>query len=244
VTTANKFGNPEIVLVFESSPNDNRTKLPARLTSRFSAVYGDNLYFQQEEGRVVVTKHFSPGGIFLFQISVDVERRARLTKAKLDQLGAVYGDHLKFTFIEENKATVEILPQQVDESQPSISLLPEEIENPEQFIEGALKQITINAYERDPNARRACIERYGLTCSVCAFNFVEFYGEVGEGYIHVHHLTPISSIREEYSVDPIQDLRPICPNCHAMIHKKRPPYTIEEMRHIIECVENNKRNKK
>lgn len=34
-------------------------------------------------------------------------------------------------------------------------------------------------------------------------------------------------------IDPISDLRPVCPNCHAMLHKKNPPYTIDELREII-----------
>ena len=56
---------------------------------------------------------------------------------------------------------------------------------------------------------------------------------MGAAYIHVHHLKPLATIGSEYEVDPIRDLRPICPNCHAMIHKREPPYTIEEMKQIV-----------
>lgn len=59
------------------------------------------------------------------------------------------------------------------------------------------------------------------------------YGENFGGIIHVHHLTPISEITGKYTVDPIEDLRPVCPNCHAALHSKNPPYTIKELRDEI-----------
>jgi 5-methylcytosine-specific restriction protein A len=56
---------------------------------------------------------------------------------------------------------------------------------------------------------------------------------MGKGYIHVHHLTPLSTINGEYEVNPISDLIPVCPNCHAMIHKSNPPLTIEQARTLV-----------
>ena len=55
------------------------------------------------------------------------------------------------------------------------------------------------------------------------------YGEVAEGLIHVHHLRSLSEVGEEYIVDPIADLRPVCPNCHAVLHTRTPPFSIEEV---------------
>ena len=55
---------------------------------------------------------------------------------------------------------------------------------------------------------------------VCEFNFEAFYGERGKGFIHVHHLSSLAEIGQEYEVDPVNDLRPVCPNCHAMLHRK------------------------
>ncbi len=113
--------------------------------------------------------------------------------------------------------------------------LPEEIEESDLFYEGATKRILINAYERNPQARKKCIEKYGAECFVCQFNFNKFYGkEVAQDYIHVHHLKQISEIGEEYKVNPIKDLRPVCPNCHAIIHRRNPPFTIEEIKNFIE----------
>ncbi len=104
------------------------------------------------------------------------------------------------------------------------------------YYEGAMRQVMVNSYERDAKARKKCIDYYKLACSVCSFNFGQSYGDIGEGFIHVHHLKPLSEIRAEYKVDPIQDLRPVCPNCHAMLHrKKEAPYTysIEELKAIM-----------
>jgi len=107
---------------------------------------------------------------------------------------------------------------------------PDEVSEKEVHYEGAVKQTIVNRYERDTKARDKCIEYYGLKCQICLFDFEEVYGELGAGFIHVHHLTPISDIGEEYKLDPIRDLRPVCPNCHAMLHKKNPPLSIEQLK--------------
>ena len=98
---------------------------------------------------------------------------------------------------------------------------PEEVTEPERYIEGALHRIVVNAYERDGAARDACIREYGAVCRVCDFDFEAAYGALGRGYIHVHHVKPLADIGEEYAVDPLADLVPVCANCHAMLH--RPP---------------------
>jgi 5-methylcytosine-specific restriction protein A len=43
----------------------------------------------------------------------------------------------------------------------------------------------------------------------------------------------LSQIGEKYTLNPINDLRPVCPNCHAIIHKKNPPFTIDEVKKFI-----------
>ena len=106
---------------------------------------------------------------------------------------------------------------------------PDEVE-PREYTEGAVKQTVVNAYERDPKARAACLKHHGYRCSVCEMLFAEVYGKIGIGFIHVHHLKPISTRKETYRVDPIKDLAPVCPNCHAMLHTKKPPFSISELR--------------
>ena len=103
----------------------------------------------------------------------------------------------------------------------------------EEHLEGATKKVFVNAYERNPKARAACIKQYGVTCIVCTFNFQSKYGPIGEGFIHVHHLKPIAKQSGEHVVNPDTDLRPICPNCHAMLHVSDPPLTIEELVEIV-----------
>ncbi|MDP8231371.1 MAG: HNH endonuclease [Candidatus Zophobacter franzmannii] len=98
------------------------------------------------------------------------------------------------------------------------------------YTEGSSKKVTVNHFERNPYAREKCIEYYGLSCSVCGFNFQDVYGEIGKGFIHVHHLEQVSDMGSGEATDPIKDLRPVCPNCHAMLHSKKNPYSIEELK--------------
>jgi predicted HNH restriction endonuclease len=105
----------------------------------------------------------------------------------------------------------------------------EELAGYRDLFEGATRLITVNAYERNPTARALCVQHYGAVCVVCGFDFGARYGEIGKGFIHVHHLLEISQIGREYRVDPVADLRPVCPNCHAMLHRQRPAIPIEQI---------------
>jgi len=100
----------------------------------------------------------------------------------------------------------------------------------DKLSEGAKRTVTVNSYERNSIARKLCIEHYGSVCSVCEFNFEMAYGKIGKGYIHVHHLIPVSEIGETYEIDPIKDLRPVCPNCHSMLHRDKDTLTIDELK--------------
>jgi hypothetical protein len=114
-----------------------------------------------------------------------------------------------------------------------IKLFPDEIEEINSIREGAEYRITVNAYERDPKARRQCIEYYGTSCFICGFSFGAVYGEVAEGFVHVHHLQPLSEIGSEYIVNPVKDLRPVCPNCHAVLHLHKPAFSIQEVMEFL-----------
>jgi 5-methylcytosine-specific restriction enzyme A len=113
------------------------------------------------------------------------------------------------------------------------SLFPEEVADGSALVEGAVRRVLVNAYERNPRARRLCVSQYGTTCFICKFNFGDVYGEVVQGFIHVHHLRSLSEVGEEYEVDPIRDLRPVCANCHAVLHRRVPAYTIEEVKALL-----------
>ncbi len=98
------------------------------------------------------------------------------------------------------------------------------------YTEGNIETITTTKYERNPYARSACVKEHGTICKICGFDFEKVYGEIGKGFIHIHHLKPLSEIGKEYSLDPINDLCPVCPNCHAMIHKRRPAYSLQDIK--------------
>ena len=116
----------------------------------------------------------------------------------------------------------------------SIGVFPES-SLPENSYEGAVKTTLVNKYERSSIARKKCIEHYGCKCLVCGLDFEQKYGELGKGFIHVHHIVPLNEIGKEYRVDYIKDLVPVCPNCHAMLHRKNgdKTITIEELTDII-----------
>jgi 5-methylcytosine-specific restriction protein A len=110
---------------------------------------------------------------------------------------------------------------------------PDEIPEADEYVEGSVQRVSVNRYERDSKARSKAIAHYGLRCQVCDFDFRMIYGALGEGFIHVHHTVPLAQIGKSYTVDPVADLKPVCPNCHAMLHKRAPPFTIDELRALI-----------
>lgn len=120
--------------------------------------------------------------------------------------------------------------------------LPEEISNDDaqKYTEGSKKQIFVNAYERNQEARQKCINFHGAICKICDFDFSKFYGEDFAGKIHIHHKKSLAEIGNEYEVDPINDLVPVCPNCHMVLHSKKDTYSIEEVQLLLKkCVDNN-----
>lgn len=112
-------------------------------------------------------------------------------------------------------------------------MLANEVVDSDNLTEGAIRRITVNAYERNPVARTRCIEAHGADCSVCSFNFGAAYGASASGFIHVHHIKPLATIGEQYEVNPVEDLRPVCPNCHAVIHMTNPPRSIQEIKALL-----------
>ncbi len=110
--------------------------------------------------------------------------------------------------------------------------IPEELETTN-LREGSFKRILVNSYERNPVARARCIDKYGAICIACGFDFEATYGQEATGYIHIHHLVPLSDIGASYEVNPITDLRPVCPNCHALIHISNPPKSIKQVKQLL-----------
>lgn len=106
--------------------------------------------------------------------------------------------------------------------------------NESAFYEGAVMKVLVNKYERNPKARKQCIDKLGCKCVVCGCDFAKRYGKLGEGFIHVHHIVPIGSIGKEYELNPVKDLVPVCPNCHYMLHRTNPPIEPEVLKEMLQ----------
>jgi 5-methylcytosine-specific restriction protein A len=124
--------------------------------------------------------------------------------------------------------------KRITENDFSETVFPDEVDKEVEYSEGKTRHVIVNSYERSRQARQECIEHFGLNCQVCNFNFQEKFGELGMNFIHVHHIVDISTIGKEYSVNPKTDLIPVCPNCHAMLHKQKPAYSVSELKRIME----------
>ena len=103
------------------------------------------------------------------------------------------------------------------------------------FPEGALTAVQMNRYERDPRNRAAAVALHGTACAGCGLELKSKYGPIAESLIEVHHVTPVSQLGAGYVIDPMHDLVPLCPNCHAVVHRQVPPLTIGELRQLLDC---------
>lgn len=133
----------------------------------------------------------------------------------VDELEAIWFDFLKTQKIRHNP------------------FIPAENDNQKTYTEGTPNQVSVTKYERNPYARKKCLSHYGYSCVICDFNFENTYGQIGKNFIHVHHLTQVATVGHTYEIDPIIDLRPVCPNCHSIIHKQKTPLTIEDVKKLI-----------
>ena len=133
-----------------------------------------------------------------------------------------------------HRALIRIGNEYYASSKDGVNNIPEEVPEPDGYPEGASSRISVNVYERNRDARTKCIEHFGYTCQVCEFDFGATYGQLGKDYIHVHHLVPLSEIKASYQVNPITDLIPVCPNCHAMIHRTRPALSVATVRNTLQ----------
>lgn len=105
--------------------------------------------------------------------------------------------------------------------------------SPDTYREGRMTYVHAVGYERNQDARKACIQHYGCSCAVCGFDFEKVYGDIGKGFVEVHHIVPVHERDGEYVVDPVKDLRPLCSNCHSMIHRNNPVLSVDELKSRI-----------
>jgi predicted HNH restriction endonuclease len=108
------------------------------------------------------------------------------------------------------------------------------------ITEGVRKYISqnTNIYVRSLKLREYAInyftEKGKLKCSCCSFDFYDFYGDIGKNFIEIHHIKPIFKYENEDITktleNAVQNLVPLCSNCHRMIHKNRKtPLSISEL---------------
>ena len=114
----------------------------------------------------------------------------------------------------------------------------EDVDNEQKYLEGKVSQVLTNKYERNPANRELCLAANGYLCKICGFDFEDKYGKIGYKFIHVHHIQMVSSFGREYYLDPVKDLIPVCPNCHAMLHRTNPPMKPEELKELIRKQQN------
>ena len=186
--------------------------IQGKLFTRTTNTYGTGYYLKkifEENGQIGLQNA-------LLSLSQHIEYYEEKSGASVNKRKEIYNDFLELL---DNKIEPIIYADDVDENT--------------EYAEGKTKKVIVNSYERNQIARKKCIEHFGVICRVCSFDFEKKYGEIGKNFIHVHHKIDISTIGNEYSVDPINDLIPVCPNCHSMLHKKKPAYTIDELKQMI-----------
>jgi hypothetical protein len=106
-----------------------------------------------------------------------------------------------------------------------------------EFSEGRRSSAERQFFARNPALVRAAKERHGYQCQACKFDFAQRYGDLGNRYIEAHHLNPLSerdpSLWHENLTTSTEDVRVVCSNCHRMIHRRKPPLSIDELREIL-----------
>ena len=108
------------------------------------------------------------------------------------------------------------------------------LEGEEDFLpgsEGGVQRVSVNKHERDPRNRKAAIRKHGVRCFGCRMEMAEVYGKIAEGFIHIHHVVPLSEMKG--ARPDIEDLVPLCPNCHSIVHLQKEPMSIPDLKNRI-----------
>lgn len=116
---------------------------------------------------------------------------------------------------------------------PRVGAAIDEVHQAPGLPEGATHTVQINAYERNPVAREACLAHHGYRCGGCDLLMEDIYGDAAKYFVHVHHVVPLSMIKRRYQVNPTKDLVPLCPNCHAVVHLFVPTLAVRQLRTLI-----------
>lgn len=130
---------------------------------------------------------------------------------------------------------LESLTNAIGKNQTKMEVFDEDI----LVVEGANKYTLSKQIKRSSKLRKSAIEYYmdmrgNISCDICSFDFEDTYGDPAKGYIEMHHIKPIymyagGSVRQTID-NAIQNLLPVCANCHRVIHRTRPPYEVEDVK--------------
>ena len=125
-------------------------------------------------------------------------------------------------FVAAILALLPVQPTEAEEQSPIVG-----------YPEGGATTSPSIRYERDRRNRAAAIAIWGCKCRACGLDFGNRYGNAAKGFIEVHHTTPVSVLEPGTVVNPARDLVPLCPNCHAVAHRREPPFSVEELRAML-----------
>jgi len=163
-----------------------------------------------------------------------------LMKAANDAADFKYSVHLKnYSLFLQSKQYKQLFKQRIagsgekpkpqgKDTTPHAPSKPKERE----ITEGEKVHVEFETAHRNPKLRQACIDKYGYQCQCCGMDFASLYGEeLGKDFIEVHHLQMISTYDENRPEDYLDNLVPLCSNCHSMIHHGlNGPLTLRELR--------------
>lgn len=215
----------------ETSETNTKLSICAYFLSKFDMQAVEFLKFStRDEAMVNIFKKLGKENYYLkrrrdeFDVLTGSHRKGQRNRPPVSDVLRIHQELKDLSFQELAERVQKILTV-------SNAIYPDDLpDNSTEYREGRKKTIKVNTHERNPASRQACISHYGAICSVCGFDFGKTYGSKCEGMIHVHHLKMVSEIDEEYDVDPIIDLRPVCPNCHMVLHSKTGGcYSIDEV---------------
>lgn len=171
-------------------------------------------------------------------VDLDVDG-ARLADRELDHLrdlrvnarSVAWREELSWSLAEVGAVVVGIvislLPIDRGRDEPDASL-------GEYDEEGNVRRALIRRYERSRSNRAIAIMTHGRACTACGFDFSATYGEWARDYVEIHHLEPVHLMDAPRVVNPVEELVPLCANCHRMVHRADPPISPSELKAKME----------
>jgi predicted HNH restriction endonuclease len=107
-----------------------------------------------------------------------------------------------------------------------------------QRLEGRMTEAKVLRRQRNRQARQQCLEASGYKCYVCGFDFEKTYGEIGKGFLEVHHTKPLATYDDEHPI-PQSELCALCSNCHSMVHRKKEVLDVDELKRLYKALNHN-----